>query len=138
MSLTSPGGDVDVARQHSFGPSALWTPANALTLARIESTSFSIGGDDAIVTVRDNGVGIPPESISDLRTGVRGLIEAIPDGVEVTLVTTAPQPRFLERATTDRQKLLAAQDDIIKETGIDPAFARAAFILETKAFSSGL
>jgi len=65
----------------------------------------------------DNGVGMPSESISDLRTGVRGLLEALPPGIEVTVVTTAPQPRFLERATTDRQKLLDAVNRLAPDTG---------------------
>lgn len=65
----------------------------------------------------DNGVGMPSESIGDLRTGVRGLLEALPPGIEVTVVTTAPQPRFLERATTDRQKLLDAVNRLAPDTG---------------------
>src|SRR3990167_4815451 len=39
----------------------------------------------------DNGTGIGGEGISDLRKGVRGLLEALPPNLEVTLVTTAPQ-----------------------------------------------
>jgi hypothetical protein len=65
----------------------------------------------------DNGVGIPAESIGDLRTGVRGLLEALPPEIEVTLVTTAPQPRFLERATTDRKKLLDSVNRLAPDTG---------------------
>ena len=65
----------------------------------------------------DNGTGIGGEGISDLRKGVRGLLEALPPNLEVTLVTTAPQPRFLERATTDRAKLLASIDRLSPDTG---------------------
>jgi hypothetical protein len=54
----------------------------------------------------DNGVGIGGDNISHLRNGVRGLIDALPPGVEVTLVVTAGQPRFLVRATTDRAAIL--------------------------------
>ena len=50
----------------------------------------------------DNGSGVGSGNLASLRNGVRGLIEALPPGLEVTLVTTAPQPRFLIRATTDR------------------------------------
>ncbi len=64
----------------------------------------------------DNGVGMPAESISDLRTGVRGLLEALPPGIEVTVVSTAPQPRFLERPTTDRQKVLDAVTRLAPDT----------------------
>jgi hypothetical protein len=65
----------------------------------------------------DNGIGVGPESIGDLRNGVRGLIEALPPTLEVTLVTTAPQPRFLERATTDRAKLIKAVDLLSPDSG---------------------
>ena len=65
----------------------------------------------------DNGSGMPPESIGELRKGVTGLLEALPPNVETTLVTTSPQPRFLERATTDRAKLLKAVDRLAPDTG---------------------
>jgi hypothetical protein len=65
----------------------------------------------------DNGLGVPPESLGDLRAGLRGLLAALPPNIEVTLVSTAPQPRFLERATTDREKLLKALDRLTPDTG---------------------
>jgi hypothetical protein len=65
----------------------------------------------------DNGLGMPPESIGDLRNGLRGLIEALPPGIEVQIVTTAPQPRFLERATTDRQKLIDSVNRLSPDSG---------------------
>jgi hypothetical protein len=65
----------------------------------------------------DNGSGIPAEALGDLRKGVTGLLEALPPNIEVTLVTTAPQPRFLERATTDRARLLKAVDRLAPDTG---------------------
>jgi len=65
----------------------------------------------------DNGVGMPSNSLTDLRTSLKGLIMELPTNVEVTLVTTAPQPRFLEKATTDRIKLLSAVDRVTPDTG---------------------
>jgi hypothetical protein len=65
----------------------------------------------------DNGIGIPAESIGDLRNGLQNLLTALPLGLEVTLVTTAPQPRFLERATTDRVKLLSALGRLSPDSG---------------------
>jgi hypothetical protein len=65
----------------------------------------------------DNGSGLGAGNLSQLRTGVRGLIEALPMGVEVTLVTTSPQPRFIVRATTDREAQLAGIDKIAPDTG---------------------
>ena len=64
----------------------------------------------------DNGAGLGAGNLNLLRSGVRGLIEALPPGVEATLVTTSPQPRFLVRATTDRQALLAGIDKLAPDT----------------------
>ena len=50
----------------------------------------------------DNGIGLGATNINQLKNGVVGLLDALPPGVEVTIVSTAPQPRFLARATTDR------------------------------------
>jgi hypothetical protein len=53
----------------------------------------------------DNGIGLGGANIVSLSNGLRGLIDALPPGIEVTLVTTAPQPRFLVRGTTDREAM---------------------------------
>jgi hypothetical protein len=66
----------------------------------------------------DNGSGIGSQNLNQLRNGVRGLIEALPPGVETTLVTTAPQPRFLVRATTDRQALLSGIDRLAPDSTV--------------------
>lgn len=65
----------------------------------------------------DNGLGFPSQSIGDLRKGVTLLLEALPPDIEITLVTTAPQPRFLERATKDRQRLLDAVNRLAPDSG---------------------
>lgn len=65
----------------------------------------------------DNGSGMPSESIGDLRNGLRGLLEAVPEGVEVTVVTTAPQPRFLVRPTADRKAVLDSVNRLAPDTG---------------------
>ena len=65
----------------------------------------------------DNGIGVPAASLGDLRAAVKGLISALPTTVEVTLVTTAPQPRTLEKPTTDRIKLLSAVDRLTPDQG---------------------
>lgn len=53
----------------------------------------------------DNGEG-SSEAIGHYRTGLTGLVEALPPEVEVTLITTAPQPRTVVRPTTDRKQIL--------------------------------
>jgi hypothetical protein len=54
----------------------------------------------------DNGAGIGAGNFQILREALRGLLEVLPESMEVTLVTTAPQPRFLVRATADRKALI--------------------------------
>ena len=66
----------------------------------------------------DNGSGIGSANLNQLRNGLRGLLEALPPGLETTLVTTAPQPRFLVRATTDRQQLLAGIDRLAPDSTV--------------------
>jgi hypothetical protein len=65
----------------------------------------------------DNGIGIPSEALSDLRKGLRGLLEAVPAGVNISVYTTAPQPRAVERGTLDREKALKAVDLITPDSG---------------------
>ena len=69
---------------------------------KIESVSFPT----KLQLLVDNGVGLGGENISHLKNGVRGLLEALPPGVEVTFVVTAGQPRFLVRPTTDREAMM--------------------------------
>jgi hypothetical protein len=64
----------------------------------------------------DNGIGTGSENLIHLRNGVRGLLETLPEGIEVTMVTTAPQPRFLVRATTDRAELLRGVDRLAPDS----------------------
>jgi len=66
----------------------------------------------------DNGSGIGASNLNVLRNGLRGLLDALPPGLEVTLVTTAPQPRFLVRATTDRQAQIAGIDRLAPDSTV--------------------
>jgi hypothetical protein len=64
----------------------------------------------------DNGTGIG-QNLTEVRNGIRGLIEALPPDVETTLVTTAPQPRVLVKATKSREELLKGVDRFTFDTG---------------------
>jgi hypothetical protein len=70
----------------------------AAKILKIETVSFPV----KLQLLVDNGIGLGSENITYLRTGLRALIDLLPPTVEVTLVATAAQPRFLVRATTDR------------------------------------
>ena len=65
----------------------------------------------------DNGVGLGGENIAHLRNGVRGLLDALPPGVEVTLVVTAGQPKFLVRPTVDRDAIMKGVALLAPESG---------------------
>src|SRR5688500_15988498 len=54
----------------------------------------------------DNGVGLGSENLIHMRNGLRGLIEALPEGVEVAIYTTAPNPRPLVRPTKEKAAML--------------------------------
>jgi hypothetical protein len=45
-------------------------------------------------------------ALANYRTGLTGLVEALPPDLEVTLLTTAPQPSMIVRPTVDRQQIL--------------------------------
>jgi hypothetical protein len=64
----------------------------------------------------DNGSGVG-KNLGELRNGVRRLVEALPADIETTLVTTAPQPRFLARATKNRDELLKSVDRLAPDSG---------------------
>ncbi len=65
----------------------------------------------------DNGIGLGSGNLQILKDGVKGLIEALPDNLEVTIVTTAPQPRFLVRPTTDKAMMIDGLSRLAPDTG---------------------
>ncbi len=109
--VTDPNG----AEVASLAPGDVHVTENGveLTVAKVEA----VNRVPKVQLLLDNGIGLGAENLSNLRTGVRGFLEALPPNIEVTLVTTAPQPRFLERATTDREKLLKAIDRLTADSG---------------------
>jgi len=110
--ITDPGG-ADVA---SVDPKDVLFTENGTngTVLKVEPLAGVVPKVQLLI---DNGLGMPPESLGDLRTAVKGLISALPTTVEVTMVTTAPQPRMLEKPTNDRVKLLSAVDRITPDSG---------------------
>jgi hypothetical protein len=69
-----------------------------------------------VAILLDNGTGTS-ERLAQLRNGARGLIGALPAGVEISLQTLSPQPRWLVRPTTDREALLKGVDQITPDSG---------------------
>jgi hypothetical protein len=65
----------------------------------------------------DNGIGLGGQNIQSLKDGIKGLIEALPENLEVTIVTTAPQPRFLVRPTTDKAMMIEGLSRLAPDGG---------------------
>ena len=65
----------------------------------------------------DNGIGLGGQNIQSLKDGIKGLIEALPDNLEVTIVTTAPQPRFLVRPTMDKAMMIEGLSRLAPDGG---------------------
>jgi hypothetical protein len=74
-----------------------------------------IGWPVKVALLIDNGTG-SADRLNHTREGVKGLIKALPPGVEVSLQTTAPQPRYLVRPTTDKGALLSGVDLLTPDT----------------------
>jgi len=82
-------------------------------IARIDRVEWPM----KVQVLVDNGAGLGSENLQHLRNGVKGLLEAMPAGVEVSLLTTAPQARFIVRPTMDRIQLLDGVGRISPDTG---------------------
>jgi hypothetical protein len=119
-----------VLAQRQFTFFAHFSDASGKPIAGVKDTEIAVqedGADGKVLTLEpinwpikvalliDNGTG-SADRLNHTREGVRGLIKALPDGVEVSLQTTAPQPRFLVRPTTDRQAQLAGIDLLTPDT----------------------
>ncbi len=67
----------------------------------------------------DNGQGIGGGGgMLSLKEGVRALLAGLPENTEVTIVGTAPQPRFLTRATTDRAAMMQGVELLSNDRGV--------------------
>jgi hypothetical protein len=86
-----------------------------LKVARIEPVT---GWPTRLQVLIDNGAGTGGENLQHLRNGLRGLLEALPDGIEVSVYTTAPQPRPIVRPTTDKALMLKGVDLLAPDGGV--------------------
>ena len=62
----------------------------------------------------DNGP-LSGDALGHYRSGLTALVKALPQDVEVTLITTSPQPRMVVRPTTDRQRILRGVTEFAPE-----------------------
>jgi hypothetical protein len=75
-----------------------------------------VGKPMKLTVMVDNGPAMT-SSLANLRTALRSFFEALPDEVETSLLTIAPQPRWVVRPTKDRQQLLRGVDLVAPDTG---------------------
>ena len=67
----------------------------------------TIGVDNGSdIDSKGNPVPTSALAIGNYRNGLRGFVEAFPEGTEMTLITTSPQPRMVVKPTTDRATIL--------------------------------
>ena len=64
----------------------------------------------------DNGIGTGSQLLQ-FRNGLKGFFSALPLGVEASLITLAPQPRWIVRGTNDRVQLANGVDRIAPDDG---------------------
>jgi hypothetical protein len=130
LALCIAGGDVRAQQQISLyasvadvtgKPVATLDPADLKVLeggveakvVKVEPINFPV----KVQLLLDNGIGLGGQNIQSLKDGVKGLIEALPENLEVTIVTTAPQPRFLVRATTNKAMMIEGLSRLAPDGG---------------------
>jgi len=116
--------------QRQFQFFAQFTDTAGKPIAGVTETDIAVTEDNAegkvlrlepiawpvrVALLIDNGTG-SADRLNHTREGVRGLIQALPAGIEASLQTTAPQPRFLVRPTTDKGALLSGVDLITPDS----------------------
>jgi hypothetical protein len=83
----------------------------------------------ALTIAVDNGP-LSVDALAHYRAGLTGLVRALPEDMEVTLITMSPQPMMVVRPTTDRIRLLrgvngfAPQEDSPRFTDTLVEFSR--------------
>jgi hypothetical protein len=69
-----------------------------------------------VTVMVDNGLGTG-QYLVQYRNGLKGFFGALPTGVEASLLTLAPQPRWVVRSTNDRVQLTNGVDRISPDSG---------------------
>jgi hypothetical protein len=95
--------DADGAPVTDLGPEDILMSENGVQqqVAKVEPLAIPMKLTIAV----DNGLD-SSDVLAHYRSGLKGLVEALPPDVEITLITTAPQPRTVVKPTTDRTQIL--------------------------------
>ena len=81
------------------------------TVAKFEPFALPVKVTIAV----DNG-NQSSEALPHYRIGLKGFVEAFPEGVEMSIYTTSPQPRAVVRPTTDREAILRGVNGFAPES----------------------
>lgn len=76
-------------------------------VVRVEPVAWPV----KVTVMVDNGLGTG-NFLVQYRNGLKGFFDALPTGVEASLLTMAPQPRWVVRRTNDRVQLMNGVDRI--------------------------
>lgn len=122
--VTGALGTVSAQQQFQFFLSAANAAGERVTDLRVDEVAVSEGGRAArvvrldpidwpvkVTVMVDNGLGTG-NYLVQYRNGLKGFFSALPTGVEASLLTLAPQPRWVVRRTNDRVQLANGVDRI--------------------------
>jgi hypothetical protein len=111
-------------QQFQFFLSAANAAGDRVADLKVEELAVSEGGRPArvirldpvswpvrVTVMVDNGLGTG-NFLVQYRNGLKGFFAALPTGVEASLLTLAPQPRWIVRRTNDRVQLASGVDRI--------------------------
>jgi hypothetical protein len=107
----TPGGDLDV------GDVKIAEDGVECKTVKVEPIDWPI----KVQILVDNGT-VNTNPINPLRDGLTALFAQIPEGVEVSVYTTAPQPRPITKPTTDKAQLLKDMSRIAPDSGAGAFF----------------
>jgi len=123
------GGTATAQQQFQFFLSAANATGERVADLRIEEVSVAESGRPArvvrlepvtwpvkVTVMVDNGMDTG-NILVQYRNGLKGFFAALPTGVEGSLLTLAPQPRFVVRRTNDRVQLTRGVDRISPDSG---------------------
>ena len=83
-----------------------------LRIVKLEPIAWPV----KVTVMVDNGLGTGT-LLTQYRNGLKGFFDALPSGVEASLLTLAPQPRWIVRPTNDRIQLTKGVDQITPDPG---------------------
>ena len=123
------GGTATAQQQFQFFLSAANAAGARVTDLRAEEVAVAESGRPArvvrldpvawpvkVTVMVDNGMGTG-NFLVQYRNGLKGFFAALPTGVEASLLTLSPQPRWVVRRTNDRVQLTSGVDRISPDSG---------------------